>query len=151
MWRDYKNWKPGVPYISRLPAFLPPKWEVCMADPSSGALPKNHDQLQPALWSGGQRMQVSWRSLNRAPQHHLVVMSVPRVVGVRTWMDPNLDQIKCRWHGNEVTRVWVLPICKCMIACPLFVDIFGLGTLLVRNVWCAVLSGTGFEKKLVFS
>lgn len=33
--------------------------------------------------------------------------------------------------------------------CLLYVDTFSLGNLLLRNVWCVVLSGKGFEKRLV--
>lgn len=32
----------------------------------------------------------------------------------------------------------------CLNVCPLYVDTFGLGNLLLRNVWCVVLSGKGF-------
>jgi hypothetical protein len=39
----------------------------------------------------------------------------------------------------------------CLNVCPPSVDTFGLGNLLLRNVWCVVLSGKGFEKRLVFS
>lgn len=37
----------------------------------------------------------------------------------------------------------------CLNVCP-SVDTFGLGNLLLRNVWCVVLSGKGLRKGLCF-
>lgn len=59
MWRHHQNTKPRVPHLSGLPSVLPPQPEVRVADPGPGALPEDHDQLQPPLRPGGSRLQVS--------------------------------------------------------------------------------------------
>lgn len=59
MWRHDQDFKPRVPHLSRLPPVLPPQPKMRVADPGPGALPEDHDQLQPALRPGGPRLQVS--------------------------------------------------------------------------------------------
>ncbi len=75
MWGQYQNHQRKLPHFTRLSGVLLPVSEMHMGDYSSRTEPEDLDQLQPTLWPGRQRVQVSVQySLFSVEVRHLLAL-----------------------------------------------------------------------------
>ena len=77
MRREYRDPHRGLPDLPGLSRRLPALPAVRVGDHSPGARPEDPHQLQPAFWSGGQRLQVRVHSLSLSPTSHLPLSHLP--------------------------------------------------------------------------